>query len=68
MSEKNKTIQEKMAELSELVQWFQGSDFKLEESVEKFKKAEELAEIIETDLMNLKNDIQVVKKRFDAKE
>lgn len=68
MSEKSKTIQEKMAELSELVQWFQGADFNLEESVDKFKKAEELAEVIETDLMNLKNDIQVVKKRFDAKE
>lgn len=68
MSEKNKTIQEKMTELSELVQWFQGPDFNLEESVDKFKKAEALAEVIEADLMSLKNDIQVVKKRFDAKE
>lgn len=68
MSEKNKTIQEKITELSDLVQWFQGPDFSLEESVEKFKKAEELAEVIESELMSLKNDIEIVKKRFDSKE
>lgn len=68
MSKENKTVQEKLAELSELVEWFQGPDFTLEDSVDKFKKAEELADVIESDLNNLKNDIQVVKKRFDSKD
>lgn len=69
MSEANKkTVQEKLAELSGLVGWFQGSSFTLEEAVPKFKQAEQLADEIEKDLTKLKNDIQVVKKRFDGDE
>ena len=65
MSEVNKTVQEKMSELSEHVAWFQSPAFKLEEAVTKFKQAEALAEEIEKDLTKLKNDIKVVKKKFD---
>ena len=65
MSDKNKTVQEKMSALHELVQWFQSEDFSLEAAVDKFKTAETLAEEIEHDLQQLKNDITVVKQRFD---
>ena len=65
MSEKNKSVQKKLEELTGLVDWFQGGDFSLEESAEKFTQAEKLAEEIEGDLMKLKNDIQVVQRRFD---
>jgi exodeoxyribonuclease VII small subunit len=69
MSEKsNKTVQEQLSELSELVAWFQSSDFKLEDAFDKFKQAEALAEEIEKDLTKLKNDIKVVKKKFDTEE
>lgn len=68
MSEQNKTVQEKLAELSEMVGWFQGASFKLEEAVGKFKAAEKLAEDIEKDLTKLKNDIKVVKKKFDSED
>lgn len=66
MSEANKTVQQKLTELSELVAWFQSPEFKLEAAVTKFKQAETLAEEIEKDLTKLKNDITVVKKRFDS--
>lgn len=66
MSEANKTVQQKLTDLSELVGWFQGPSFKLEEAVNKFQVAEKLAEDIEKDLNNLKNEITVVKKRFDS--
>jgi len=69
MSEKNDsqpTIQEKLAELSDHVAWFQSGAFKLEEALDKFKAAEKLAESIEKDLTKLKNDIKVVKKKFDS--
>jgi exonuclease VII small subunit len=66
MSSKNKeTIQEKMAKLDELLMWFDGEAFELEKSLAMFTEAEKLAEEIEHDLLTLKNDIQVVKKRFD---
>lgn len=66
MSKLNKTIQEKTAELSELVDWFNSDEFTLETALNKFKEAEALAESIEKDLTALKNDIQIVKQRFDS--
>lgn len=66
MSEANKTVQEKLTALSELVAWFQSPAFALEAAVTKFKEAEALAEEIEKDLTKLKNDIKVVKKKFDS--
>jgi len=68
MSEANndKSVQEKLTDLSELVSWFQGSSFKLETALDKFKEAEALADTIEKDLTKLKNDIKVVKKKFDS--
>lgn len=65
MSEVNKTVQQKMNELNELVAWFQGDEFVLEKAVDKYKAAEKLAEAIENDLQSIKNDIQVIKQRFD---
>jgi exonuclease VII small subunit len=68
MSDQNKTVQEKLSELSEMVGWFQGASFKLEDAVDKFKAAEKLAEEIEKDLTKLKNDIKIVKKKFDSED
>lgn len=65
MSEKNNmTVAEKTAKLQELVAWFDGDDFSLEEALVKFGEAEKLAEEIEKDLMSLKNDIEIVKAKF----
>ena len=66
MSEANKTVQDKLGELAELVTWFQSPSFTLEEAVDKYKEAEKLAETIEVDLTKLKNDIKVIKKKFDS--
>jgi exonuclease VII small subunit len=66
MSVKNNlSISEKTAKLNTLVAWFDSDEFELEKALEKFKEAESLAAEIEADLMALKNDIQVVKERFD---
>lgn len=65
MSKANKTIAEKTAELNELVAWFDSDGFTLEAALDKFKEAEKLAAEIEKDLTELKNDIQVVKQKFD---
>lgn len=65
MTKNDKTIHEKTAELDELVTWFNGDDFALEDAVVKFKQAEVLAEAIEKDLLSIKNDIEIVKQKFD---
>lgn len=65
MTKSSKTIQEKMADLSRLVAWFDGDDFAIEAALDKFHEAEKLAAEIENDLHHLKNEIEVVKKKFD---
>ena len=68
MSSTNKSIQEKTAELTKMVAWFDSEEFTIEEALNKFKKAEKLAADIEKDLKSLKNEIQIVKQRFDSEK
>ena len=66
MSKNDKTIQEKMNQLSELVAWFESDEFELEAAIEKYKTAEMLADEIGKDLSELKNEITVLKEKFDS--
>jgi len=59
------TIQEKIAALDTLVAWFDSDDFTLEVALEKFKEADMLAKEIEQGLTDLKNEINIVKQKFD---
>lgn len=69
MSVKNNlTISEKTIKLNELVAWFDGDDFELEQALDKFAEAEKLEREIETDLMALKNNITVIKQKFNEAE
>lgn len=64
----NKTIQEKISELTKMVEWFDGNEFKLEIALEKYQLAEKLAAEIEQDLSSLKNEISIVKQKFDSEK
>ena len=66
MSQENKSISEKMPKLGELGAWFEGEEFELEAALDKYKEAEKLADEIEKDLSGLKNEITVLKQKFDA--
>jgi len=68
MSATNKSIQEKTNELAKMVSWFDSDEFELEAALDKFKQAEKLASEIEKDLTALKNEIQIVKKKFSSGE
>lgn len=61
---KDKSIQTKIDELNELVRWFQGDDFRLEDAKDKLRQAAELSKSIETDLVGISNDIHEVKRSF----
>lgn len=58
-------ITAKIAELNQYVEWFEGDDFNLEESIDKFNEAKKLADEIQADLNDFKNTITVVQKQFD---
>ncbi|MBQ8157347.1 hypothetical protein IJ102_03095 [Candidatus Saccharibacteria bacterium] len=59
-----KTISQKIADLKEGVDWFYSEDFRLEDATEKYKSLRALAQEIEQDLAELKNDIEVVSEDF----
>ena len=59
-----KSLNQKIVELDSKVEWFYSDEFKLEEAVEKYKDALNLAKEIEKDLAELKNEIEVLSKDF----
>jgi exodeoxyribonuclease VII small subunit len=64
MKSEREGISEKTKRLNELMAWFDGSDFSLEEAVDKYAEATKLAGEIEKSLETLKN--KVVKIACDA--
>lgn len=58
------TIQKKVAQLDELLAWFNSDDFALEQATSKLQDAKKLAAEIETDLTTLENEITIVKQSF----
>lgn len=66
MSTQNDSLKEKTAKLDELIGWFDSDQFTIEQALDKFKTAEKLAAEIEHDLMELKNQVHLVKEKFDS--
>ncbi len=64
MTETKKTLNQKIADLDNQVEWFYSDDFKLEEATDNYKKAAELAREIEANLKDLKNEIEVLAEDF----
>ena len=64
MTENKKTLNEKIAELDEKVEWFYSDEFKLEEATGKYKEALCLAKEVERDLKELKNEIEILSEDF----
>lgn len=62
------SIEQEMSELNQLVAWFEGDEFTLEEATVQYQKAEALAARIETRLTEAKNDVTLLKKKFDQAE
>ncbi len=64
MSENKVSLNQKIQDLDKEVEWFYSDDFKLEEAVEKYKGAVKIAKEIEKDLVELKNEIEVLAEDF----
>lgn len=65
MSKSNGTIKENIAALQSLLEWFESDEFSLETSIDKYKEAEVLAKQIESQLSELKNEVNVLQQSFD---
>ena len=64
MTNKDKNVSDKIADLKNGVDWFYSDDFKLEEANEKYKELTALAKEIEKDLAEMKNEIKVIEEDF----
>ena len=58
-------INEKLRKLNEYVAWFEGDDFAIEESLQKYTEAKKLAQEVQADLESFKNKVTVIEKQFD---
>ena len=58
------SINAKISELNDQIQWFYSDDFSLDQVEEKYKTAINLAKEIESSLETLKNNIQIIGKDF----
>jgi trigger factor len=65
LEELKNSIKEKIAKLDELISWFDSNDFDIEIAIEKFKEAEKLSNNIEKDLNDLKNEVNIIKQKFE---
>lgn len=57
---KTKSINQKLAQLDESVDWFYGEDFDLDHALDRYSAATKLAQEIEQDLTELKNQVSVI--------
>ena len=64
MSEDKMSLNQKIEKLDGQVEWFYSDEFKLENATEKYREAVELAKEIEHDLVELKNEIEVITEDF----
>lgn len=54
------TIAEKMAKLDNSVEWFYSENFVIDQALDKYKTASNLADEISRDLEQLKNEVEVL--------
>ncbi len=60
----NKNLNEKINELDKKVEWFYSDEFNLGEAVGRYEEATKLAKEINTNLKELKNEIEFLVKDF----
>ncbi len=66
MSAKNSSsIQKKMKQLEEIVEWFESEDVDLDEALAKYEKGLKLANELQGDIKSTKNKFTKLKKSFD---
>lgn len=68
MQKNSPSIQDKIESLDQLVAWFNGDDFQLEQAAIKLKEAAKLVSEIEADLQSVANEVKIVKQSFSESD
>lgn len=64
MSSQKTTIAEKIEALEAILAWFESEEITVEEAMEKYEQALELAKELEANLAAAKNKVEVIKRKF----
>lgn len=64
-SKSEPTLQQQLAELDELLAWFDRPDIDLDEALSQFDRGVKLAEAAKSKLTQLENKITILKQRFE---
>lgn len=56
-SKKQPTIKQQLAELDQILEWFEGDEFEIEQALERYQLAEKLVKKLEKSLKDQKNRI-----------
>lgn len=67
-TKKSESLAEKINRLSDMVAFFDTDDFDIERALEKYKEAEKLSDEIREQMSAVKNEITVLKEKFDKPE
>ena len=59
------TLQQQLAQLDELLAWFDQPDLDLDQALDKFDEGVKLTEEIKERLATFENKVTILKKRFD---
>lgn len=59
-TESKTSIESKIKQLDKSIEWFYSDDFSLDQALKKYQSAHNLAQEIEKDLSELKNQVEVI--------
>lgn len=58
------SLEQKLAKLQASLDWFYSEDFKLDHALDRYRSTIDLANSLRTDLINLKNQIELISQDF----
>lgn len=61
---KDLTINQKLVQLDQQIEWFYGDEFSLEEATQRYQEATLSAKEIEANLNEIKNQIEIIDRDF----
>ena len=65
MSAQRETVAEKLEKLESLLTWFESEEITVEESLQKYEEALQLAKEVEELLEKAKNNVEIIKQTFE---
>lgn len=64
MSTNKKSVEAKIDELEQLLDWFESNEVTVDSALEKYERAGQITSELEDELKKAKNQVEVIKKKY----